>query len=344
MQLEAMEIDAAIATKFVQLVLNCIRQEYPHNNIFWFESDEDIKPPRELTPAFYGCLDWHSAVHGHWLLARLARYFPDAEFQKTAREALTQTLTSEKIQGEVAHLHRCPFFECPYGFSWLLQLATELYEWDDSQAKEWLAVLEPLEMLIANNFHRWLQRLELPDRTGGHFQTAFPLSLALDWARSRGNKDFANLIENKAQKFYLHNRNYPFHFEPLGYDFVSPCLAEADLMRRILKPKDFANWLTDFLPELLTEESEHYLQPAQVANPNDYLQSHFRGLNLSRAWMLEGIISRLPANDSRLNTLHSIAFLHRQHGLVEVANKHYSSSHWLGTFAVYLVTARGLCR
>ncbi|MDZ8260649.1 DUF2891 domain-containing protein [Nostoc sp. ChiQUE01b] len=344
MQLEAIEIDVAIAAKFVQLVLNCINQEYPHNNIFWFESDEDIKPPRELMPAFYGCLDWHSAVHGHWLLARLARYFPDAEFQPTARQALTQTLTPEKIQGEITHFNRCPFFECPYGFSWLLQLATELREWDDSQAKEWLAALEPLETLVANNFYHWLEKLELPNRTGAHSQTAFPLGLALDWAQSQKNKDFADLIEDKAQKFYQSDRNYPLHFEPLGYDFVSPCLAEADLMRRILSPTDFANWLTDFLPHLLTEDAVNWLQPVQTTKPNDYLQSHFRGLNLSRAWMLEGIISQLPDNDSRLDTLRSVTVLHRQCGLVDVASDHYSSSHWLGTFVVYLITARGLDR
>ncbi|RUR73933.1 hypothetical protein PCC6912_54740 [Chlorogloeopsis fritschii PCC 6912] len=339
-----MEIDVAIATKFVQLVLNCINQEYPHNNVFWFESDEDIKPPRELTPAFYGCLDWHSAVHGHWLLARLARYFPEAEFQTTAREALQQTLTSEKIQGEIAHLQRCPFFECPYGFSWLLQLAMELDEWSDAQAKEWVSVLEPLETVVASNFHRWLQRLELPDRTGGHFHTAFPLCLALDWARSKNKENLVNLIDNKARQFYLDDKNYPFQFEPLGYDFVSPCLAEADLMRRILSPADFTNWLTDFLPQLLTEEVVQLLQPLQAANPNDYLQSHFRGLNLSRAWMLEGIISGLPDSDSRLDRLRSIAVLHRQFGLVDVASDRYATSHWLGTFAIYLLTARGLCR
>lgn len=344
MQLEVMEIDATIAAEFVQLVLNCINQEYPHNGIFWFESDKDIKPPRELTPAFYGCLDWHSAVHGHWLLTRLTRYFPDAEFQATAREALTQTFTPEKIQGEITYLHRCPFFECPYGFSWLLQLATELYEWHDSQAKEWLAVLEPLETLIANNFYHWLQQLELPDRTGAHSQTAFSLCLTLDWARSRNNENLANLIENKARKFYLNDRDYPLHFEPLGYDFISPCLAEADLMRRILSSTDFTNWFTDFLPQLLIEEADYWLQPVQVADPHDYLQSHFRGLNLSRAWMIEGVISRLPNNDSRINRLRSTAALHCQCGMVDVASTHYSSSHWLGTFAVYLTTARGLCR
>ncbi len=334
-------LDIALTESFVRSVLTCIRQEYPHSNIFWFDSDEDIKPPRELTPAFYGCLDWHSAVHGHWLLVRLCRYFPGATFQEAARQALNQSFTLEKLAGEVAYLQRHPFFECPYGFAWLLQLMMELREWNDPQAKEWVTVLEPLETSIAANFHRWLQRIETPDRTGAHFNTAFPLALALDWASITKQTAFAALVQSKAQKFYLNDQNYPLHIEPLAYDFVSPGLAEADLMRRILAPANFANWLTRFLPQLLSEEIESW-QPMLVTNPQDYLQSHFQGLNLSRAWMIEGIISSLLESNSRTDSLGIAAALHRHSGLATVASDHYSSSHWLGTFTVYLATSRGL--
>ena len=342
MQSEGSQLDVAIATRFVQLVLSCIHQEYPHSNIFWFNSDEDVKPPRDMTPAFYGCLDWHSAVHGHWLLVRLCRSFPGANFQEPVRHAITQSLTPEKIQGELAHLQRHPFFECPYGFAWLLQLAMELREWNDAQAKTWLNILEPLEIKVAINFQRWLQRLAFPDRTGTHSHTAFPVSLALDWAQQQNHHELIALIEAKARQFYLHDRHYPLHIEPLAYDFVSPGLAEADLMRRILTPTDFADWLTAFLPQLLDQASAECLQPVQVADSNDYLQSHFRGLNLSRAWMLEGMMSRLPADDARLDWLRSLAVLHRQCGLVDVDQEHYATSHWLGTYAVYLLTGRGL--
>ena len=341
MRLEISKMDATIAAKFVQAVLNCITQEYPHSNIFWFNSDQDIKPPRKMTPVFYGCLDWHSAVHGHWLLIRLSRCLPDAAFQETARHALSQSFTSEKIQGEIAHLEHCPFFECPYGFAWLLQLAMELRDWNDRQAKGWLAVLEPLETLVAHHFHRWLQKLEFADRTGTHFHTAFPLSLALDWARVTKHTDFANTIKNKAQKFYLNDQNYPLHIEPLAYDFVSPGLAEADLMRRVLSPTLFAEWLTQFLPQLPAEKAI-FCAPIILTNSQSYLQSHFQGLNLSRAWMIEGIMHGLPDGDSRLETLRATAIVHRQAGLVDTASDHYSSSHWLGTFATYLVTSRGL--
>jgi hypothetical protein len=187
MQRNSSNIDATIAASFVNLVLDCIDREYPHSQLSWFESDDDLQPPREVTPAFYGCLDWHSAVHGHWLLVRLCRYFPNAAFQERVRVALDRSLTPTKIQGEIAHLQRRPFFECPYGFAWLLQLGMELWEWDDAQAKGWLGILAPLEALVTTNFKIWLDKLQAPDRTGTHSQTAFALGLALDWARSRGD-------------------------------------------------------------------------------------------------------------------------------------------------------------
>ncbi len=342
MKLNRLELDEATAARFAQLPLECIEREYPNNNQYWFDSDEDIKPPRELTPAFYGCLDWHSAVHAHWLLARLARYFPNASFTPIVKEMLVRSLTSEKIQGEIAHFQRLPLFECPYGLVWLLQLAAELHEWNDAQAKEWLAVLKPLEELVAFNLQRWLEELEVPNRTGTHDQTAFALGLALDWARITARANFVILVENKARKFYLNDQNYPLQFEPLGYDFLSPCLAEADLMRRVLPSAVFADWLSEFLPQLPVEDAPNWLQPATVTNPQDYMQSHFHGLNLSRAWMLEGIICGLPSDDRRVVALRYAALVHRQNGLGNVASEHYASSHWLGTFAVYLTTARGL--
>ncbi|WP_041549706.1 DUF2891 domain-containing protein [Chamaesiphon minutus] len=342
MQPNSSNMDVRFATSFVKLVLDCIDREYPHSQLCWFDSDEDIKPPREVTPAFYGCLDWHSAVHGHWLLVRLCRCFPSAAFADSARAALDCSLTPAKIQGEIAHLQKRPFFECPYGFAWLLQLAMELREWDDPQAKAWLVTLAPLETVVATNFQLWLQKLVSPDRTGTHSQTAFALGLVLDWARSRSDRNFADAIATKARQFYLHDCNYPLQIEPLAYDFISPGLAEADLMRRLLAPIDFANWLSNFLPQFHTAEASQCLQPLQVENPNDYYQAHFRGLNLSRAWMLAGISSHLPVDDPRLAPLHTIADLHRQHGSLDVTSNCYASSHWVGTFAVYLATARGL--
>lgn len=337
-----MQINQSTASKFVELVLNCIECEYPHSNIYWLDSDKDVKPPRELTPAFYGCLDWHSAVHGHWLLARLARCFPEASFSLPAKQALEKSLTPENIAGEVTYFHHHPRFECPYGVAWLLQLAAELYEWDDIIAKQWRDTLQPLENLIADNLKSWLQKLTVPNRTGMHKQTAFALGLILDWARITENSDFINLVEDKAKQFYLHDKNYSLQFEPLGYDFLSPCLAEADLMRRILTKNNFANWLTEFLPDIPIDDSTNWLKPIDVDDSEDYMQSHFHGLNLSRVWMIEGIISALPDKDKRIKTLHNTATIHRDIGLSNAISEHYAGSHWLGTFAVYLTTSRGL--
>ncbi len=336
-----MEINQTTASKLVRLVLNCVECEYPHSNIYWLNRDEDVKPPRELTPAFYGCLDWHSAVHGHWLLARLARCFPEASFCLSAKQALEKSLTPEKIEGEVTYFQRHPRFECPYGVAWLLQLAAELYEWDDVSAKEWQNTLQPLENLIADNLKCWLQKLTIPNRTGMHQQTAFGLGLILDWAKITKNTDFINLIEYKAKQFYFNDKNYSLRFEPLGYDFLSPTLAEADFMRRILTKDAFADWLTNFLSDINIDNS-NWLKPVEVDDSEDYSQSHFYGLNLSRAWMLEGIISGLPNGDRRIKTLHNTAVVHRDIGLANAVSEHYAGSHWLGTFAVYLTTSRGL--
>jgi hypothetical protein len=337
-------INVTIAAKFVQWVLNCIDQEYPHHGAYWFNSDRDIQPPRQRTPAFFGCLDWHSAVHGHWLLVRLCRFFPEAEFQASARQALGQSFTPAKIQGEMAHFQRYPFFECPYGVVWLLQLALELREWQDAQAKVWLQILAPLETQVAQNIRRWLQYLDLPDRTGTHRQTAFALGLAWDWAQVTYHEPLAELIRAKALRFYGNDCAYPLQIEPLAFDFLSPGLAAADLMRRILPAHLFADWLTAFLPQFLTE-TPGLEAPIQITNPQDYLQSHFQGLYLSRAWMLEGIAASLPVDDPRLATLNATAEMQGQFGLPHVLSDdsdHYASSHWLGTFAVYLLTRRGI--
>ncbi len=339
------------AAKFVELVLNCIECEYPHSNIYWLNSDDDVKPPRQLTPAFYGCLDWHSAVHGHWLLARLIRCFPEASFSFPARQALNKSLTAENIEREVAYFQRHPSFERPYGVAWLLQLAAELHEWDDVDAKQWRVILQPLETAIANNLKSWLQQLTICDRTGMHKQTAFALGLILDWAKITENTDFIELIEHKAKQFYLNDQNYSLRFEPLGYDFLSPSLAEADLMRRILSKNAFADWLSSFLPDIPLDNSTTWLKPVEVEDAQDYMQSHFYGLNLSRAWMLEGIISNLPNGVGeahagrayrRFKILHNTADIHREIGLANAVSEHYAGSHWLGTFAVYLTTSRGL--
>jgi hypothetical protein len=336
-------INLKLAEKFSKLALNCIFCEYPHSQTYFVTSDAEIKPHRQLNPAFYGCLDWHSAVHAHWLLARLGRFFPATDLATKAKRAIATNITADNIGQEVKYLQAQPTFERPYGFAWLLQLATELQEWQEPFASECLDILQPLIKTVTDNISNWLTELTIANRTGTHKQTAFSFGLYLDWANSSGDQVFADLIKEKALEFYENDHNYPWHIEPTDYDFLSPSLAEADLMRRILEPAKFATWLTKFLPKIPHHDHElNWFSPSTVNDPADYQQSHLDGLNISRAWMLEGIITGLPVNDSRIPTLLKIANLHKKLGIEGVSDQHYAGSHWLGSFAVYLLTQRGI--
>ncbi len=351
------QFDVSAATRFANLALDCLHQEYPNKIAHVLNSDQDVKPPRELTPAFYGCYDWHSSVHGHWLLVRLLRTFPSAPFADKARAALAQTLTVENIAAEAAYLNGPgrSAFERPYGLAWLLQLAAELREWNDPQAKQWAATLKPLEEAAVARLRDWLPKLTNPIRIGEHDQTAFSFGLVWDWAAVAGDQSMTDLLRERIGLFYLDDRNCPINYEPSGQDFLSPCLAEADLVRRVLPPDKFAGWLKSFLPALepgrggsrmgvreTPAAPSMWLRPVVVTDPSDPKLAHLDGLNLSRAWMLEGIASGLPANDSRRKILLDAAMAHRNAGLAAVTGAHYEGGHWLGSFAVYLVTERGL--
>jgi hypothetical protein len=329
------------AERFARLALDCIHREYPNKIAHTLQSDADARPPRRLTPAFYGCYDWHSAVHGHWMLARLARSFPNTPLAENIRTALVRNITPENIAAEVQYLETPgrAAFERPYGLAWLLQLSAELRASHSPLAH----VLEPLEESAALKMEEWLPKLPYPDRSGQHSNTAFALGLMLDWARvadhAREKLPFASAV-----RFYNGDRNGPIAFEPSGEDFLSPCLAEADLMRRVCTPTEFAEWLSGFLPDV------PMLQPVTSADPADGKLAHLDGLNLSRAWMLFGIAKGLPDNDPRRLRLLVTATAHRDAGLAAVTGDRYEGGHWLGTFAVYLETmdlegrSRGLRR
>src|ERR1019366_2012888 len=283
------DFDQNQAARFAALALDCVHKPYPNKIAHSMNSDADVKPPRELTPAFYGCYDWHSSVHGHWLLVRLARLFPQAPFAAEARRAVGQSLTAANIAQEVKYLNAegRTAFERPYGLAWLLQLAAELKEWDDPDARQWSAALGPLEQAVTARIAAWLPKLEFPIRTGEHNNTAFGMGLMLDYARITGNAEFGRLVEARARDYYLHDRACPLSYEPSGEDFLSPCLAEADVMRRVLDTAEFARWVTAFLPRV-------DLETTRVTHVTDGKLYHLAGLNFSRAWMLKGIASKLP--------------------------------------------------
>jgi hypothetical protein len=339
-------LDIQAAQRFANLALACVHKEYPNHMSHTLNSDADAAPPRELTPAFYGCYDWHSSVHGHWLLVRLVRTFPDAPFVQPARAALRQSLTAKNIAQEAAYLRGegRASFERPYGLAWLLQLVAELKEWDDPQAKEMAANLRPLEEAALGRLSDWLPKLSNPVRIGEHDQTAFALGLMLDYANCNGNGQFVELLVSTAKHFYLGDKDCPLAYEPSGEDFLSPCLGEADLMRRVLPKQEFARWLRTFMPQIATSGEGRWLQPVASPDPSDPKLAHLDGLNLSRAWMLEGIAAGLPKRDKWLPSITAAAVAHSQAGLAAVTGEHYEGGHWLGSFAVYLVTKRGVSR
>ncbi|HVS31564.1 MAG TPA: DUF2891 domain-containing protein [Thermoanaerobaculia bacterium] len=328
------DFDAQAAQRFADLALACVHKEYPNKIAHVLGSDQDALPPRKLTPSFYGCYDWHSSVHGHWLLARLWRRFPDAPFAARAREALSRSITAENVAQEVSYLSGPgrASFERPYGLAWLLQLGAELREAKDPLSE----TLEPLELAAIERLKTWLPKLSHPVRSGEHSQSAFAFGLILDAARVRGDEQLVNMLTSRSRAFFGGDRACPLSYEPSGEDFLSPCLAEADLMRRVMPPAEFAKWLTAFLPDMRLPA------PAIVTDPSDPKLAHLDGLNLSRAWMLEGIASGLPKSDRRAAAFRDAAAKHRQAGLAAVTGEHYEGGHWLGSFAVYLVTQRGL--
>src|SRR5438477_807787 len=244
--------DEKAAERFGTLALACVHKEYPNKISHVLNSDADVAPPRKLTPAFCGCYDWHSSVHGHWLLVRLVRTFPNASFVADARDAVKQSLSPENLKEEANYLRGQgrASFERPYGLSWVLQLCAELREWDDPQAREMSANLRPLEEAAVDRLKTWLPKLSHPVRIGEHDQTAFGLGLMLDYARTTGNKEFAKLVSDSARKFFLADKNCPLAYEPSGEAFLSPALGEADVMRRVLPPAEFAKWLKGFMPQI----------------------------------------------------------------------------------------------
>jgi hypothetical protein len=316
----AASLDAQAAERFAGLALKCLHQEYPNHLSHTLASDPDARPPRELTPAFYGCYDWHSDVHAHWLLVRLAQLYPDAAFTAEARAAIDLSLTPKNIAGELAELRR----------------------WNDPQAARWSSALAPLESEAATRLENWAGRLRYPIRAGEHDQTALAFSLAWDWAGSADDPQMRSVLSFAARRFYLADRKCPLNYEPSGEDFLSPCLAEADFMRRVLGPDAFAPWLAAFLPDIPTRPRATWLEPAASIDRADPKLAHTDGLNLSRAWMLEGIAHGLPGRDRRIEPLRAAAQRHRDAALPAVTGEHYAGSHWLTAFAVYLTTQSDL--
>ena len=328
------------ASHFAALALKCISREYPNKPEHVMNDKGDVDNPKKLHPAFYGCFDWHSSVHGHWMLVRLLRTFPNLPEAGQIRKALDSNLKAENIAGEVAYLKQPnrQSFERTYGWAWLLKLAEELSMWNDVDGKQWSANLRPLVEALVNQYLTFLPKQNYPIRTGVHPNTAFGLAFALDYAKTTGNGKLATLIAERSRTYFGKDADYPANWEPGGEDFFSPALMEADLMRRVMKPAEFRRWFHRFLPQLTTQRLKNLLQPAIVTDRTDPKLVHLDGLNLSRAWSMRSISAALPKNDPTRRILAESARAHAVNALAHVASGDYAGEHWLASFAVYLLS------
>jgi hypothetical protein len=332
-------LDEKLAAKLVQLSLHCVDREYPNKPSNVLAGDDEVVPPRKLHPAFFGCFDWHSAVHGHWTMVRVLKRFPGITSAGAIRGKLNLHLSPEAIRGEVVYFeakhHR--LFERPYGWGWLLRLVAELRTWVDPDATRWSAALAPLEQLLVGRTIDYLERLSTPVRAGTHHSTAFALAHIYDFAEVSDNAELRKAIARAGRRFYLADRDCPVAYEPSGEDFISPCLAEADLMRRILPARELRSWLDRFLHDLASIRSKPLLHPPEVRDRKDPKIGHLIGLSMQRAWAMKGLADALPEDDPRAAVLRRSAALHQHHALRLMFDSGYGGAHWLASFAVFML-------
>lgn len=301
---------------------------------------KDVLSPKTMHPVFYGCYDWHSSVHGHWMLIRLLWLFPDLPEAAQIRAALDANLSAHNVQVEVQYLDQPgrKSFERTYGWAWLLKLAEELHGWNDAQGQQWSKNLEPLVQAIVTRYLDFLPRQTYPIRTRVHPNTAFGIAFAMDYARATKNEKLEEMLLERSTTYYGGDKDAPLSWEPGGEDFFSPTLMEADLMRRVLTPEKFREWFRRFVPTLVKGPVRNLLEPAVVSDRTDPKIVHLDGLNLSRAWCLLGIASSLPAGDATKEKLVESAKKHAEDALAHVASGNYEGEHWLASFAVYTLS------
>lgn len=320
-------LSKAQAERFAALPLRNLDREYPNNLTHFNNGPEDVLPPHKLHPIFWGSYDWHSCVHGWWLLTRCLRRHPDIAGALQAQALYPRFFTPDAGAGEAAYLDAPgrSTWQRPYGWGWLLALSAELSLWTHPQAKAWRAALQPLEQRIVTRFPAYMEKLTYPIRVGTHFNTAFGLLLALHYARVTGEQSLEPAIRAYAQKVYLPDTAYPAQYEPNGDDFLSGALTEALLLAELLPREDFARWWAAFLPNAAT-----VFRPAIVSDRTDAKTVHLDGLNLSRAWCLRSIAAKLPAESAALLLA---AEAHSQASLPFLESGEYGGEHWLATFA-----------
>ena len=323
------------ANRLLQLPIHCVNTEYPNKLNQTIGGDEDLKSPKELHPTFYGCFDWHSSVHGHWSLVSLLKKFPNLKDASKTKEILLTSISKENIEKEVAYFNKKynKSYERTYGWAWLLKLAEELHTWNDPIAKELEQNLQPLTDLMVQKYIEFLPRLKYPIRVGEHSNTAFGLAFAWDYANTVGDKKILKIINNRAKDYFMNDKNCPISWEPSGFDFLSACLQEAAIMKRVLPKNEFKNWLSEFLPKL--KDKDFKLVVGEVSDRTDGKLVHLDGVNFSRAWCLNKIANDLP----EYNHLKNVANKHINYSLPNVVGDNYEGGHWLGSFAIYALNS-----
>ena len=323
------------ANRLLQLPIHCVNTEYPNKLNQTIGGDEDLKSPKELHPTFYGCFDWHSSVHGHWSLVSLLKKFPNLKDASKTKEILLTSISKENIEKEVAYFNKKynKSYERTYGWAWLLKLAEELHTWNDPIAKELEQNLQPLTDLMVQKYIEFLPRLKYPIRVGEHSNTAFGLAFAWDYANTVGDKKILKIIINRAKDYFMNDKNCPISWEPSGFDFLSACLQEAAIMKRVLPKNEFKNWLSEFLPKL--KDKDFKLAVGEVSDRTDGKLVHLDGVNFSRAWCLNKIANDLP----EYNHLKNVANKHINYSLPNVVGDNYEGGHWLGSFAIYALNS-----
>ena len=327
----------AEANRLIDLPLHCVGTPYPYKPGETLESKADLVEPASVHPIFYGCFDWHSAVHGYWSMVTLLQQFPEMDRADEVRSFLKEKITAENVAVEVAFFEK-PInksFERTYGWAWILKLSETLHNWDDPLAKEWEQNLKPLADIMVFRYKEFLPKLNYPIRVGEHTNTAFGLSMAYDYATTIGDMGLKQLIEKRARDFYYKDENCPIDWEPSGYDFLSPCLEEVDIMRRVLPADEFLKWMDTFLPELANQN--YHLKVGEVSDRDDGKLVHLDGLNFSRAWVFYGLAKQFP----KYKHLENLANEHLAYSYPNLVGDSYEGGHWLGSFAIYALNTAG---
>ncbi|MFN5417142.1 MAG: DUF2891 domain-containing protein [Flavobacteriia bacterium] len=321
------------ANRLAALPCKCLNQEYPNKLGQVLNDSNELLSPKTLHPVFYGCFDWHSAVHGHWLLVKLAKQFPDLKNRDSILQILDNQFDSKKIEQEIAFFKtkNNESFERTYGWAWIFKLQEELNIWKNPQAQKWAKNLSPLTELLSEKLITFLPKLVYPIRTGEHPNTAFALSFAYDFAEQTKDKELMQTVQKSAKSFYLIDKNYQFDYEPSGYDFLSPGFQEIDVMRKVLPKQEFLSWLEKFHPQLFLKSFD--LNVGKIKDRTDGKLVHLDGLNFSRAWCLY----ELARCDKKLTHLKTVADKHFDYSIKNIVDGDYMGEHWLASFATYAI-------